>query len=69
MVHGYWSDECSVELGKGKRNEFYYIFNLLEKILKFGGSMWKIVTVVIIYILMVAAFYSNSFPRTIYKIN
>ena len=25
--------------------------------------MWKIVIVVIIYILMVAAFYSNLFPR------
>lgn len=29
--------------------------------------MWKIVMVVIIYILMVATFYSNFFPRTIIK--
>lgn len=44
---------------------FYYILNLLVKILKFGGSMWKIEFVAIIYILMVAAFYPNFFPRTI----
>ena len=46
------SPDCTVLI-------FYYKLDFLVKILKFGGSMWKIEFVVIIYILMVAAFHSN----------